>query len=194
MTRHKMIIVARLVLCFLCSQTLSGCAIFPLTIVAGTSPDRQAMAQTDLPELAQRELVIDTAARIGESLGYQVSVKTDDMVVLKYETSEFREPITGEYQFVRIFVYRVKPATLKDLPPCPDQELERIVRKIAPPPSQEETVHLAVYSGGAYLAGSQESVDLILKEFKSRLLRLTPPLPPGEALGNQKSPKPESSC
>lgn len=155
----------------ICAQTLmSGCMLFPAVIIPGVSPYEQNLAQTDLPELAHREDAIDIAARIGESLGYEVSLKTDDAVILLHETSAYREPITGEYQSIQIFVYKVKSAKHPGLLKPQDREFEKIFAKIAPLPIKDETVCLAVYGHGVYHAGRQENLNRIMGEFKNKLL------------------------
>ena len=159
--------------------TLSGCMLFPAVIIPGVSPYEQNMAQTDIPELAHRQDAIDIATRVGESLGYEVSLKTDDAVILLQETWECREQVTGEYQSTRIFVYRVKSAKNSDSPKFQDPDFESIFAKIAPLPYKDETVCLAVYGAGVYRAGRQENVNQIMGEFKNQLLTMTSVPPPG---------------
>jgi len=154
----------------ICAQVLSSCMLFPAVIIPGVSPYEQNLAQTDLPELAHRKDAIDIAARIGESLGYKVSLKTDDAVILLHGTSAYREPITGEYQSIQIFVYKIKSAGHPGLLKPQDREFEKIFAKIAPLPIKDETVCLSVYSHGVYYAGRQENLDRIMGEFKNKLL------------------------
>jgi hypothetical protein len=158
---------------------LSGCMLFPAAIVPGVSPFEQNMAQTDLPELAHRQDAIDIAARVGESLGYEVSLKTDDTVILLHETCEIKEQVTGEYQVIKIFVYKVRSAKNSDSPKSQDKDFERIFAKIAPMPYKDETVCLTVYGGGVYKAGRQEHVNQVMGEFKNKLLTMTSGPPPG---------------
>lgn len=153
----------------MCAQTLSGCVLFPAVVIRGAAPYGQNMAQTEIPELSHREDVIDLAYRIGECLGYEVSLKTDDTVILLCETSEFKEPVTGEYQSTKIFVYKVKPLTLNSAQ-SKDKDFERIFRKILPTQYKDTTVHLAVYNGGVYHAGTKETVNNIMEDFKKRLI------------------------
>jgi hypothetical protein len=173
MAGQKMIFMAALGFCCMCAQVLSGCAFFPAVIGTGIAPYSQGWSETDLPELAQQEDVIDIASRVGESLGYVVSLKTADTVILLHETCEYIEPITGQYQSVRIFVYKVKPISNKDLPQYQEQDLQEIVKKITPSGTKAATVHLSVYGGGASPSGTQPNVSRIMAEFKSQLLRLT---------------------
>jgi hypothetical protein len=164
---------------FLFMGTLCGCMLFPAVIIPGGSPYAQTMAQTNLPELAHRQDAIDIAARVGESLGYVVSLKTDDAVILLHETCEYREQVTGEYQSIKIFVYKVKPAKNSARLKSRDQDFERIFAKIALMPDQDETVFLAVYDGGVYHAGCQENINQIMGEFKNKLLAMASGPPPG---------------
>ena len=166
-------VVVTLGFCLVCAQIVSGCAVFPAAIIPGTSQYKQSLAQTDLPGLAHREDVIDIASHVGESLGYKVSLKTNDTVILLYNPSQFREPVTGESQSIRIFVYKVKALTKLDLPQSQDKDLERVFRKLMPTELKNGEVHLAVYDSGGYLAGTQENVNKIMEEFKNKLLRQT---------------------
>jgi len=176
MARQRMIFIVTMGFFSMC--TLSGCMLFPAVIIPGVSPYEQNMAQTDLPELAHRQDAIDIAARVGESLGYKISLKTDDAVILLHETCEYREQVTGEYQSTKIFVYKVKSAKNSDSPQSQDKDFERIFAKIAPMPYKDETVCLAVYGGGVYYAGRQENVNQIMGEFKNKLLTMTSGPPP----------------
>jgi hypothetical protein len=168
-----MMVVVTLGVCLVCAQFVSGCAVFPAAIIPGFSQYKQSLAQTDLPGLAHREDVIDIASHVGESLGYKVSLKTNDTVILLYNPPEYREHVTGESQSVRIFVYKVKALTQLDLPQSKDKDLERVFRKLMPTGLKDGEVHVAVYDSGGYLAGTQENVDKIMGEFKTELLRQT---------------------
>jgi hypothetical protein len=184
MAEQKMTFMAALGFCCLCALALSGCALFPAVIGAGIAKPSQGWSETDLPELAQREDVIDIASRLGESLGYEVSLKTEDTVILLHETSEYIEPLNGKYQTVRIFVYKVKPLSNKDLPQYREKDLQEIVRKIKPTRTKAASVHLSVYGGGASPSGTQPNVSQIMEEFKSQLLRLTSAPQPGISAPN----------
>ena len=179
MAGQKITFMAALSFCCMSALVLSGCALFPAVIGAGIAQHSQGWSETDLPELAQREDVIDIASRVGESLGYEVSLKTEDTLILVHETSEYKEPITGKYQSVQIFVYKVKPLSSKDLPQYQEKDLQEIVRKITPPRTKDATVHLSVYGGGASPSGTQPNVGEIMEGFKSQLLRLTSAPQPG---------------
>jgi hypothetical protein len=176
MAKQRIIFMVTMGFYFMC--TLSGCMLFPAVIISGVSPYEQNMAQTNLPELAHRQDAIDIAARVGESLGYEVSLKTDDAVILLQETCEYREPVTGEYQSTKIFVYKVKSAKNSDSLQSQDKDFERIFAKIAPMPYKDEHLCLAVYDGGVYYAGRQENVNRIMGEFKNKLLTMTSGPPP----------------
>jgi len=177
MARLRMIFIVMMGFVFMC--TLSGCMLFPAVIIPGVSPYEQNLARTDLPELAHCQDVIDIAARVGESLGYEVSLKTDAAVILLHETCVYKEQVTGEYQSTKIFVYKVESAKNAASPKSQDLDFERIFAKIAPMPYQDETVCLAVYGGGVYNSGRQESVNQIMGEFKNKLLTMTSCPPPG---------------
>jgi hypothetical protein len=177
MARQRMIFMAAIVFS-LC--TLSGCMLFPAVIIPGVSPYEHAMAQTDLPALAARQDAMSMAAWVGESLGYQVSLQTEDILILLQETCEYREPVTGEYESTKIFVYRIKPARDATGLKSPDKDFEKIFAKIAPATSKEQTVWLTVYDRGVYHAGRQETVDRIMGEFKDKLLAMTAGPPPGQ--------------
>ncbi len=181
MDRQKLIVIVTLGFFWICAQTLGGCVVFPAVAIRGAAPYEGNLAQTDLPELAHREDVIDLACRLGECLGYAVSLKTDDTIILLYETSEIKEPVTGDYQSTKIFVYKVKPFTLNSAQ-SKDKDFERIYRKIMPSQHTETTVHLAVYDGGVYPAGVQESVNNIMEDFKTRLLFLASRSPSDKGL------------
>jgi len=170
MAMHRKIFIVTVGFIFMC--TLSGCMLFPAVIIPGVAPYEQDMAQTNLPELAHRQDAIDLAARVGESLGFEVSLKTDDVIILLRETFEYREQVTGEYQSTKIFVYKVKSAKKSDTLQSQDKDFERIFAKIAPMPYKDETVCLAVYDGGVYHAGRQEAVHQIMAEFKNKLLTM----------------------
>jgi hypothetical protein len=177
MARQRMIFIVTMGFFSMCA--LGSCMIAPAVIIPGVSPYGQHMAQTDLPELAHRQDAIDIAARVGESLGYEVSLKTDDAVILLHDMCEYREQVTGEYQSTRIFVYNVKSAKNSDSPKSQDKDFERIIAKIAPMPYKNETVCLTVYGGGVYYAGHQEYVNQIMGEFKNKLLTMASGPPPG---------------
>lgn len=110
MFKKKVVIILALGACLICAQILSGCALFPFVISAGIAQYQQNCAEADIPELAQRLDVIDLAAQVGKSMGYEVSLKTDETVVLVYETVDYIEPVTGQYQSTKIFVYKVQTA------------------------------------------------------------------------------------
>jgi uncharacterized protein YneF (UPF0154 family) len=180
MDRQKMIVVVTLGFFLVCAQALSGCVLFPAVIVPGVAQYDQSMAQTDLPELAQRHDVIAMASHVGQSMGYDVSLQNDDMVILLYETYELREPITGEYQSIRIFVYKVAGGNNLGLPLSQDKEFRKVFEKIKPPPFKGETVRLAVYGDGAGRGGSQAKINQIMGDFKHKLLALASSPPPGK--------------
>jgi len=170
MDRQKMIAVVSLGFLWVCAQALSGCMLFPAVIVPGVAQYDASAAQTDLPDLAHRGDVIALASRVGQSMGYDVSLQTDDIIILLHETPEYREPITGEYQSVQIFVYKVGAEHNLGRSLSQDQEFQRVFEKIKPPPFKGETVRLAVYGGVAGHAGSQAKVNEIMREFKNKLL------------------------
>lgn len=145
--------------------------LFPPVVIRGAAKFDEHLAQTDLPELAHREDAIDLAYRVGQCLGYKVSLKTDDIVILLHETSEYKEPVTGDYQSTKIFVYKVQPLTL-NYAQSKDKDFARIFRKIIPTQYGDPTVHLSVYDGGIYPAGTKGSVNDIMEDFKVRLLIL----------------------
>jgi hypothetical protein len=171
-----MIFIVTMVFFSMCA--LDGCMIPPAVVIPGVALYEQNMAQTDLPELAHRQDAIDIAARVGESLGYEVSLKTDDAVILLHETVAYREQVTGEYQSTIICVYNVKSAK-NSKSKSQDKDFERIFAKILPMPFKDETVCLTVYSSGVYYAGRQEYVNQIMGEFKDKLLTMTSGPQPG---------------
>jgi uncharacterized protein YneF (UPF0154 family) len=182
MDRHKKIIVMTLGVFWVCGQALCGCMLFPAVIVPGVAQYDESVAQTDLPELAHRDDVIALASRVGQSMSYDVSLQTDDIVILLYETSELKEPITGEYQSIQIFVYKVNAGNNLGLSRSQDKEFQRVFEKIKPPPFKGETVRLAVYGDGVGRAGSQVNVNEIMREFKNQLLTLASGPPSGGTL------------
>jgi hypothetical protein len=180
MNSQKMIVVVTLGFFLVCAPVLCGCVIFPAVVVPGIAPYDENMAQTDLPELAHRQDVMAMAARVGQSMGYEVSLQTDDTVILLYETSVFREPITGQYQSIRIIVYKVTGDNNLGLSKPQDEEFQRIYKKIKPPPFKGETVRLAVYGDGVGLGGgSQTKVNAIMGDFKNQLLAMASGPAPG---------------
>ena len=179
MVRQKIISLRCLVAILLSVHTFSGCALFPLTISPGVAQYQQHVAEDDIPELAYNEDIINAASQVGESLGYEISLKTPDAVLLTCETLDYIEPITGKYQSTRIMVYRIKSA-IDDTSKRQSYE-EEIFKKITPTRFKNETVHLAVYSGGVRYAGdihyegnSQEDTNRVLAEFKNKLLSSCP--------------------
>jgi hypothetical protein len=182
MDRQKMIVVVTLGFFLVCAPVLSGCALFPAVIVPGVAPYDQGMAQTDLPELAHRPDVIALASQVGQSMGYHVSLQNDDMVILLYETPDWRELITGEYQSIRIYVYKIAGGNNLGLAMSRDQEFQKIFEKIKPPPFKGETVRLAVFGDGAGPGGSQAKVNEIMQDFQHQLLALASSPPPGKTL------------
>jgi hypothetical protein len=155
--------------CLISAQILSGCAVFPFVIPAGIVQYQQSFAETDIPELAQREDVIDLASQVGLSLGYEVSLKTNETLVLSNETVDYIEPITGQYQSTNIVVYKMQTG-IKDISPKKDHESE-ILNQVAPSKFKNEAVHLSVYGGGVYCRkDNQQHVNQIMAEFKDKLL------------------------
>ncbi len=179
MVRQKIISLGWLVAILLSVHTFSGCALFPLTISPGVAQYQQQVAEADIPELAQNENVINAASQVGESLGYEVSLKTPDAVLLTCETLDYIEPITGNYKSTKIMVYREKSG-IADTAKRQSYE-EEIFKKITPTRFKNETVHLAVYAGGVRYAGdiryegsSQVDANRLLAEFKNKLLSSCP--------------------
>ena len=172
MFKQKMVMILALGACLICAQTYCGCALFPLVIPAGIVQYKQSFAETDIPELAQRQDVIDLASRAGELLGYEVSLKTDDTVVLSYETLDYIEPVTGQYQSTNIVVYKVQTG-ITGISPKKDSE-DEILSRIAPSKFKNETVHLVVYGGGVYCKiDSQQNANNLMIEFKDKLLSIS---------------------
>lgn len=172
MVKKKTVIILALGACLIGSNILSGCALFPFVIPAGVVQYQQTFAEADIPELAQRPDVIDLAAQVGKSLGYEISLKTDETLVLSRETLAYIEPITGEYRSTNVFVYKVQTA-VNGNSPKKDSE-DEILRRVAPSKFQNQTVHLAVYGGGVYYTNdSQQKVNALMTEFKDKLLTFT---------------------
>jgi hypothetical protein len=179
MVRQKIISLGWLVAILISVHTFSGCALFPLTISPGVAQYQQQVAEADIPELAHNEDIINAASQVGESLGYEVSLKTPDAVLLTCETLDYIEPVTGKYQSTKIIVYREKSG-IEDTSKRQSYE-EEIFKKITPMRFKNDTVHLAVYAGGVrydggiyYEGDSQEYVNRVLAEFKNKLLSSCP--------------------
>jgi hypothetical protein len=169
---QKLVLISALSACLLCAHTLSGCAFFPFVIPAGLVQYQQGVAEADIPELAHRQDVIDLASRVGESLGYEVSLKDDDTIVLSNETVDYIEPVTGEYLSATIIVRKVQ-TEVKDNSPLKSKE-DEIISRIAPRQFKNEAVHLSVYGGGIYYKiDNQQYVNKLMADFKDKLLTMS---------------------
>jgi hypothetical protein len=168
MFRERMILILTLGACLLCAQILSGCALFPFAISTGLGHYQEGYVETDIPELAQRQDVTDLAAQVGVSMGYDVSQKSADAIVLSKETVNYIEPVTGEYRASTIVLYKVEKG-VKEKSPVKSPE-EEIYSRIAPTKFSNETVHLSVYGEGLYYkSDNQQYIGAIMSEFKNKL-------------------------
>ena len=154
-----------------CSQFLCGCDIVFTAVLDPLMPHyNTVVAQTDLPELTHCNNVIAMASGVGRSMGCDISLQTDDCVILLYDTPELEHLAIGKFKSIQIFVYKVKAGRNFPLP-ISDQS---VIEKIEPPPLKGETVRLVVYGYGVGQIGNplnmKKCVNVIMQKFENKLL------------------------
>jgi|GEM_PF-4638796 len=159
-----------LALVLLSGHIFSGCAIFPAAVIPGVAAHQHSLAETDIPELAGHEDLMRMAAEVGESLGYEISLKTDHALVLVYQTLDIRGMVTGEIDSLKLFVTRIEVADPASRGLTPPQIVASLLQGKEPARFTCESVRLAFYGEGVYTSMRPESVRQLLDEFKNQLL------------------------
>lgn len=154
----------------LSSPILSGCCLTPAAVIPGVAVHQHSLAETDIPELAGHANLMQLAAEVGDSLGYEVSQKSDHGLVLVYQTEEFRGMVTGEIDSLKLFVTRIESADPASRRLTPPQIVARLLEGKEPRRFACESVRLAFYGEGVYTSMRPERVQQLLDEFKNQLL------------------------
>ncbi len=131
-----------------------GCGFNPLIMIAGEASTNKSSTSIDLPtsSLPNDYDALDTAVKVGRSLGYRLVLKKDDSIGLHYDTSEILEAAIGVTKKADV---RVKQG--------------------------KDKLYIQVAVSGDFGTGGQAYADRLMGEFKDQLLEkfaeVSPPPP-----------------